>query len=322
MVERSWELMPYMDWYLYVDADTYVNWPNLSRWLAGLDPEERLYIGSPILLMQYPSTLFFAHGGAGIVLSGVVVREFAVEHKGIANKWDERVSKMWYGDAALARALHEDINLDLAHAQLSMTTDEPQNIAFREEIWCRPVLTLHHCKSEHLKELDQFERAYNSSSVATYRDLYAFFFPDGLPQNRENWHNMARDDGSLDWSATLDVKPKNKGTHLNMNLETLPAEHKDPHESFEGCRHACRENEHCYQFLFVTTVTSPDLQRTRRCYHSRVFRLGSERLPEVDESSNVGEVAKMWASGWMSDRIAQWVVEHSYCGTEDIIWPV
>ena len=269
--------------------------------------------------MEYPSPLHFAHGGAGILLSGVVVRDFAVNQRGIAQKWDERISRMRYGDAALARALHEDLQLDLTHVRGSMTFNEPQNTAFSEETWCHPILTMHHCMPHHFEELDQFERTRNASSVSTYRDLYAFFFPDGMPESRDNWHNMARDDDSIDWSITLHVKSRNEGAYHNG--APVPVELESPHESFEGCRLACIKNEQCFQFVFISSVTRSDLQTTHSCHHSRVFRLGRARSPEVDETSDDKEIAKSWSSGWLSDRIARWVDEHHQCHEREILWP-
>lgn len=65
MIDEALEVMPDAKWYVFLEADTYMVWPNLISWLAHLDPDRHYYLGSP---MQIGETLF-GYGGAGIVLS-------------------------------------------------------------------------------------------------------------------------------------------------------------------------------------------------------------------------------------------------------------
>ena len=48
IVEKTWAAKPGMDWYLFIDADTYVLWPNMLKWLAGMDPNKKFYSGSEV----------------------------------------------------------------------------------------------------------------------------------------------------------------------------------------------------------------------------------------------------------------------------------
>ena len=48
IVEKTWAMKPNMDWYLFIDADTYVLWPNMLNWLAGMDPNKKFYSGSEV----------------------------------------------------------------------------------------------------------------------------------------------------------------------------------------------------------------------------------------------------------------------------------
>jgi len=48
IVEKTWAMKPGMDWYLFIDADTYILWPNMLKWLAGMNPNKRFYSGSEV----------------------------------------------------------------------------------------------------------------------------------------------------------------------------------------------------------------------------------------------------------------------------------
>jgi hypothetical protein len=91
MLEMAYELQPGRDWYLFVEPDTYLSWPNLIRWLRTLDPTKKLYLGNAIQKSDERDPLYFAHGGSGFVISGPALKEFAVDRRGIANRLDFRM---------------------------------------------------------------------------------------------------------------------------------------------------------------------------------------------------------------------------------------
>lgn len=74
-VERTWELRPNRDWYVFYESDTYVVWDNMFRFLGAMDPSKELYIGSPSLgiyefsLQRGRLRTMFGNGGPGFVLS-------------------------------------------------------------------------------------------------------------------------------------------------------------------------------------------------------------------------------------------------------------
>ena len=103
MAEKTFRLRPNYDWYVFVDADTYVLWPNLVLWLKQLNPLKKWYLGSVTLLNNFG----FGHGGSGYVVSQRAMAEFAGEHAGIANQWDMRAKDECCGDYVFAMALKE-----------------------------------------------------------------------------------------------------------------------------------------------------------------------------------------------------------------------
>ena len=103
MAAKTWKRLPDKDWYLFIDADTYVTWNTLVMWLKTLDPKKKIYLGSVALIRDYP----FAHGGSGYILSRAAMEAFVGEHPRVANEYDEDVHNHCCGDFLLAKALNE-----------------------------------------------------------------------------------------------------------------------------------------------------------------------------------------------------------------------
>lgn len=73
-LEKTWALKPNMDWYILIDADTYIFWDNLLHWLGTMDPMKKSYFGSEVVI----SGDRFAHGGSGIVISKAAIYDIVV----------------------------------------------------------------------------------------------------------------------------------------------------------------------------------------------------------------------------------------------------
>ena len=112
MAEKAYAMRPNHDWYLFVDADTYVVWPNLVKWLPHLNPSNKHYIGSVAYLGKQP----FAHGGSGYLVSRAAMRAMFAGKKGVANKYDEPVQHVCCGDAMWSTALEEETGIKVVNA--------------------------------------------------------------------------------------------------------------------------------------------------------------------------------------------------------------
>jgi hypothetical protein len=73
-LEKTWVLKPDMDWYVIIDADSYIFWPNTALWLGTMDPNLKFYFGSAVDVAGER----FAHGGSGIVMSRVAVYDIVI----------------------------------------------------------------------------------------------------------------------------------------------------------------------------------------------------------------------------------------------------
>lgn len=107
MAEKSYRLRPDSDWYVFVDADTYVSWPNMVYALGQLDPSMQRFFGSPNLI----GDKLFAHGGSGYVVSRGAMEDFVGSNPGIANKYDMEIQENCCGDFMFAQALNETIGI-------------------------------------------------------------------------------------------------------------------------------------------------------------------------------------------------------------------
>ncbi|KAK5124806.1 hypothetical protein LTR85_001519 [Meristemomyces frigidus] len=176
---------PDKDWYVFVEADTYMNWPNLFAWLEQLDHTTELYIGSP----SFMGGIKFNHGGSGYVLSGPALRRFAAEHPGMATEWDERTSKECCGDYVLTLALKE-LGIPVSGVWPMLSGECPLGTPFGPALWCQPVITMHHVTPNDVQEMWSFEEAFTKENrPMLFEDLYNHWLPGGLPESRLDWDN-------------------------------------------------------------------------------------------------------------------------------------
>lgn len=75
MIQQAWDCQPDKDWYVFIEADTYLSISNLLRFLDTQDPREKLYFGNGIRMWEHETPLNFAHGGY------VILRKLASDHE-------------------------------------------------------------------------------------------------------------------------------------------------------------------------------------------------------------------------------------------------
>ena len=112
IVEKTFALRPGLDWYVFVDADTYLAVPNLVWWLVMLNPAERRYLGS-VTEAAGDDSFRFGHGGSGYVLSRGAMESFAAANPGVGREYDSRVREVCCGDQVLGLALKEKVGLEI-----------------------------------------------------------------------------------------------------------------------------------------------------------------------------------------------------------------
>ncbi|KAF4637266.1 hypothetical protein G7Y89_g815 [Cudoniella acicularis] len=171
ILEKTWALKPNMDWYIFIDADTYIFWSNMLMWLETMDPMKKSYFGSEVNI----DNTRFAHGGTGIIISKATMYELAVTHNGTAERWDPKIHEKCCGDLVLGLALKE-FGTELQDVWPLMSGETQTSMPFgpgTPEYWCRPALSLHHLSPTDMKDLDEFERGRpNSSDILNHVELF------------------------------------------------------------------------------------------------------------------------------------------------------
>jgi hypothetical protein len=100
MMNQTLHERPDMEWYVFVEADSFILWSMLQQYLALLDPTKPIYAGSQMFI----GGVLFAHGGSGFVVSRpalkMVVDHYAAHKKEIEEftdgHWAGDVSILWY----------------------------------------------------------------------------------------------------------------------------------------------------------------------------------------------------------------------------------
>ncbi|KAK6587423.1 hypothetical protein PZA11_000713 [Diplocarpon coronariae] len=289
MLEKTWALKPDMDWYIFIDADTYLVWPNVRKWLSTLNPNNKYYFGSAVVA----SGMTFAHGGSGIFLSGASMYELVVKNKGTAAHWDPKTHKKCCGDLILGMAL-EDCGVILQDVWPLVSGEAPSTMPFgpgTPEYRCRPALSMHHVSPDEMRNFSAYEdRRINKSvgrvvqnkddkpsnhlvqDILTHTELFKTFVTPSMVSERENWDNLAAEKGEF-------------GKTGGVTSEAA---------SFEDCAHACEVDEKCFQYS----------------HHGRTCNVGmSVRLGYKKEADQEG----VWRSGWNLTRLTDWASKRPVC---------
>jgi hypothetical protein len=156
MIDELLGMHPDIAWYVFMETDTYLVWPNLVAWLSRLDSRAPYYLGTETQIRD----VIFAHGGSGFILSNPAMRMVSNFRASRVAELDRYVSKHWAGDCVLGKVLADaGINLTYSwplvqNARLgevdAMTHD------FYRMPWCYPIMNLHHLGMAEIRELFRF----------------------------------------------------------------------------------------------------------------------------------------------------------------------
>lgn len=112
MAEKAYKMRPNYEWYLFVDADTYVVFPTLVQWLKQMDSSKPHYIGSVAQVAGFP----FGHGGSGYLVSQAAMRAMFYGKTEVANKYDETIQHTCCGDYMWSKALNDETGIEVVNA--------------------------------------------------------------------------------------------------------------------------------------------------------------------------------------------------------------
>ncbi|KAL1895159.1 hypothetical protein Cpir12675_003342 [Ceratocystis pirilliformis] len=302
IAEKVWAMRPNYDWYMTIDADTYVMWPTLMQWLKTLDPKRPQYLGNVALLGSFP----FGHGGSGYLLSNAAMEEFVGKHPGVANDYDVPVKSVCCGDYMFAQSIKDKIGLDIQQMWPTINGDKPYTMAFSRSQWCHPIVTMHHMNSEEVATFWDFESSqYNTTDDVKnkpmlVRDIYTKFVAPRVKERIDVWDNMSDDILLFDKNDERNHKWQDWEISRIPKDEEMTPTLRDAYHSAENCKAACDSFGDCFQWRFHNGL----------CSFSRSFRLGR---PHHDDDQG------RWVSGWNLSRIQDFIDRESECTS--IQWP-
>lgn len=288
------------DWYVFIEADTYLSLHNLVLWLDQLDASEPIYAGSQVMIGDTE----FAHGGSGFVLSAPAAQILRSAYEQDQVYWEERTAEECCGDLMIAEALLDGhLPIGLSGAFPMIQGEMLASLDWSSTHWCRPAVTWHHVDSAGIDQLWRFEQHWIAGSHAVqpilFRDYFEAFVHPRLAAAR--WRMLGWDNLSGTWAV-------DKGDDSGS----------DAHQGEAACEAFCRKKQACLQWSW----------RPGACRGSKWVHLGwnvhsrpamgsaEDRLELLEDAAHA-----MMVSGWLEDRIATFVEWMEPCSrTNEELW--
>ncbi|KAK2745317.1 hypothetical protein FQN55_006221 [Onygenales sp. PD_40] len=197
MMHETLKTRPSAKWYIFMEADTYIIWPNLLRWLATFNPNEPYYLGNQMQIGE----VLFAHGGSGFVLSHAALTRVAEYHAPRVKEWDAFTDHHWAGDCVLGKAL-KDAGVGLLWSWPMMQGSTPWAFDHLSpkyggvKPWCYPVVAYHHVTPDDIRGLWDFEQGWrdeNGDKLLLHSDVFRNLIQPRFNELEQDWDNGATD---------------------------------------------------------------------------------------------------------------------------------
>ncbi|KAK9234746.1 hypothetical protein V1525DRAFT_412093 [Lipomyces kononenkoae] len=277
MVAHGYKTYPTAKWYIFMDADTYILWPNMMRWLSTLNPDDMLYMGSVTYLGGVTP---FVHGGSGVVMSGALIRKTFGQEPELAGQYESYSKHHCCGDHIISHAFRDRGVIPVLtgdgypfvawrfqggyHGDLQ--AEPPITVRFSKLNWCEEIVTFHHLTAHDIEKIYEFEQKFPRDQPILFKDVYHEFVMPYLRGDRQN-----------NWDNVADIREYSKDNEKQKDSQNTA------YESYESCSNACDKWEDCMMFRY----------RPGYCGLSDEIRLGKKH--EDGDNS--------FSSFWRLDRI-------------------
>ena len=200
MISKALHLRPSAKWYIFIEADTYLVWSNVLRWLKMFDHTQPFYIGGQASVGDTE----FAHGGTGFMISKPAMQLLEAEWKNNRTFWDRRADESMYGDALLAEAFKSDglvteerpEGIRLTPTFPIMQGETINTIDWSRGHWCRPTVSQHHVSGDQIQTMYNMEQAllakYGLEHPILHRDVFHALVEPHLEEEIEDWDNLSQ----------------------------------------------------------------------------------------------------------------------------------
>ena len=294
MVNQTLHERPGMEWYVFVEADTFIFWSMLQQYLSLLDPTKPIYTGNQMFI----GSDLFAHGGSGFVVSEPAL-QLVVDHYA-ANKAEieKATNAHWAGDCVLGKAF-TDSGVPFTNAWPAFQGDYPGLVPYAKadgrsvpdeslREWCHPTIFYHHMSPAMVQDLWHFEQdwidQHNSVGTSHTRIIDQ---PTNSPQSIETLRH-----GDIFSSFVMPQM-----MHPREGWENLSDKEEGKMVTVDDCRSRCLAQPDCRQ-----------------------YSLDQELVCRTRVDPRLGKAAKGFSSGWIEDRIVDFERGMAPCGSES--WPV
>ncbi|KAK9489812.1 hypothetical protein V1508DRAFT_25031 [Lipomyces doorenjongii] len=258
MVAHGYRAYPTAKWYIFMDADTYILWPNMMRWSSSINHEDMLYMG----LVTYLGGKRFrlcTVDPAWLCLVRLLGRLLA---RNLA--WQMNMKSTRKVIVAVIISC-----LMLFVIEVPFPCCPGRTTGFKNENWCKDVVTFHHLTAHDIEKLYEFERKYPRDYPILSKDVYHEFvcliFVTTAKMVGITWQTSE--------NIRITVRRIQKGPQVTA------------YNSYDNCSTGCQGWEECMQFRY----------RPGYCGLSNEIRLG---LKHMDGDNS-------FSSFWRLDRIRQ-----------------
>lgn len=297
MWEDAFRRNPEADWYIGHEADTYVLWDSMFKFLATQDAGREQLFGCANILVRNQE--LFANGGCSYVISGALMRATYGKDPNFASKFDKEVKASCCGDAELSIALRHSASTpirNLGDAGPRFQGERPRDILFEPDNWCQPIFNFHHLKTEEVHWLSQIERDIRKNKSANqtilYSDIFDHILPHSLSVAMQSLTRSSNDTASVELSPTQEdweaFGSSDKGVVQGRRTEDV-----------KDCQKQCLDSKGCTSWFWIkVTEQDPDGD----CY----LMSGAVKIGKPYEGTGLR------TSGWVAKRIASFKA-HNYC---------
>lgn len=301
MLHKAYTKYPKADWFMTIDADTYLGWTNLLLLLAQMDPNKPVYAGC----VYWHGPTAFAQGGTGYLLSRAAVKKFEkIRTKEKIADWEKETSTICCGDVMLGVAM-QHAGVGVSGAWPMFQVDPPSKMTWTDRYWCTPAITWHHSPTYEVEALWDFEKHWlnktsngkkHGSVPYLYRDAFDYFVTPTIAKEKKDWDNLSGDriftepvkdhiKENRDWDGKNDEEKQKMWDELS-DLQKAAA------GSMKKCKEACAEDNECVQWSFHPGT----------CQLQKTIKLG-----------HLADAKLETTSGWMLDRVNEFKKSKKDC---------
>lgn len=302
-----------VDWFVFIDADTYLLVDNMINYLMTLNARDKLYIGSWV----HTDEVDFAHGGSGVAISRGALESSLGEHPDWEHTLEDDTSHNCCGDIMVAEMLKK-ANIIIAPSAVDKYPyagkrfqGEPLfGLEASNETWCQPVFTFHHIKPFEVEILWEYERVIGPErkKFITYYDIYRDFYLPYIKPVMPDWNNLVKE---KKFSKDDDQKKFKRGKESNSNDEEKEEDETKysdrPWYSQENCEKECYKWEECLSWRYIPKVKYCGLGKMFKFGHPQLQMINVSHWPEEKNWDNTGIV-----SGFLISRIRE-MRSHQKC---------